>query len=517
MTSYRTMLAAFLLALGSLRAAPPAWVANQGADAATFPGAAYLTGFGLSSTPGDEARRRREATAMAREALAVAIRTHISSEFEQQTVRKDQAMTRYARIVVRTRSALELEGLDRYEVHVDARKGTTYCLAVLDRARMALHLRGVMAQRAQECTGHFNRAKAARDAAGLLEAARLARRLEENRVVYRVVAAAPPPEVPCPGAGEIGAELRRVYASAPGLDGRLDLAAYDLGAGLPEGLRVLVGTLHYGDTKFSGTFAAYAEQAVSARLAAQGSARILDKAALRDILGAQGPEVDMGQALQAQAVIHGTYFDLGSEVKLTLRATSAEGEELAAATVAIPAAEIRRAQLALLPDNYAQAKKLLEIGPVQVQDSALRVKVVADRGDGGLYRKGDRLYLFLKANMDCYAKIVYHQVDGTAVVIFPNVYHPDARLLKDRLYQIPPSATAFSFEVVPPFGTELIRVMASTEPLAPDAGEKTPEGFRILKGDPLELIGQTRGIAITVGAALYAEDTVVINTQNRIP
>ena len=59
MTSYRTMLAAFLLALGGLQAAPPAWVTNQGADASTFPGTAYLTGFGLSSTPGDEARQRR--------------------------------------------------------------------------------------------------------------------------------------------------------------------------------------------------------------------------------------------------------------------------------------------------------------------------------------------------------------------------------------------------------------------------------------------------------------------------
>lgn len=517
MTSPLAVLAAFLLALGGLQAAPPAWVANQGADAATFPGTAYLTGFGVSSTPGDEARQRREATAMAREALASSIRTHISSEFEQQTVRKDQAMARYARTVVRTRSELELEGLDRYEYHLDARKGTTYCLAVLDRARMTKRLADALAQRARECTERFARAKAARDATGLLEAARLARKQEEGRVVYRVVASTAPPDLPCPGTGEIGEELRRVYAATPGLDGRLDLAAYELGANLPEGLRVLVSTLHYGDTKFSGTFAAYAEQAVSARLAAQGSARILDKAALRDILGAQGPEVDMGQALQAQAVIHGTYFDLGAEVKLTLRATSVEGEELAAATIRIPAPEIRQAKLALLPDNYAQAKQLLEIGTVQVQDSALRIKLAADRGDGGLYRKGDKLYLFLKANLDCYAKIIYHQVDGTRVVIFPNAYHPDARILKDQLYQIPPSATAFSFEVVPPFGTELIRVMASTEPLAPDTGEKTTEGFQVLKGGAPDPIGQTRGIAITLGEALYAEDTVVINTQNRMP
>lgn len=517
MTSHLAMLAAFLLAFGGLRAAPPAWVANQGTDAAAFPGTTYLTGFGLSSTPGDEARQRREATAMAREALASTIRTHISSEFEQQTVRKDQAMARYARTVVRTRSGLELEGLDRYEYHLDARKGTTYCLAVLERARMAKHLRESMAQRARECTERFTWAKAARDASGLLEAARLARRLEESRVVYHVVASAPPPDLPFPGTGEIGEELRRIYAASPGLDGRLDLAAYDLGAGLPGGLRVLVGTLHYEDTKFSGTFAAYAEQAVSARLAAQGNARILDKAALRDILGAQGPEVDMGQALQAQAVIHGTYFDLGSEVKLTLRATSVEGEELAAATVRIPAAKIHQAKLTLRPDNYAQAKKLLEIGTVQVQDSALRIKLAADRGDGGLYRKGDKLYLFLKANLDCYAKIIYHQVDGTPVVIFPNAHHPDSRILKDRLYQIPPSATAFSFEVVPPFGTELIRVMASTKPLELGPGEKTPEGFQILKGDPSDLIGASRGIAVTLGEALYAEDTVVINTQNRMP
>lgn len=517
MRSLLVTLAVLLFPGGGLGAAPPSWVVNQGVDAVTYPAASYLTGFGLSSAPGDGARQRREATAMAREELTSSIRTHITSEFEKQTVLTSQAMTTYARSLVKTRSDLELEGLDRYEVHVDAKKGTTYCLAVLDRARMTKHLGEVIAQRSRECFDRFVRAKAARDAKGLLDAARLIRKLEENRVVYHVVAGAPPPALLAPTLAELGEELRRIYATTPGLDSRLDLVAFDLGASLPEGLRVLVGTLHYGDSLFSGTFAAYAEQAVSARLAAQGNARILDKAALRDILSAQGPEVDMAQALQSQAVVHGTYFDLGTEVKLTLRATSAEGEELATASIRIPLAELTQAKLTLLPDNYQAAKKALEIAETQVQGSSLRIKVAADRGDGGLYRKGDKLYLFLKANLDCYVKILYRQVDGARVVIFPNAYHPDPRIQKDRLYQIPPSGTAFSFEVVEPFGTELIQVMASTAPLDLGPGETTPQGFQILQGDLATILGRTRGITVKKGDTLYAEDTVVINTQSRLP
>lgn len=502
------MIKVFALALLSMlacAAAPPAWVLNQGVDASAYPLATHLTGFGVSSATGDEARMQREAVAMAREALASTIRIQVNAEFVKQVTVKDKAMSSFAQSVVKTRASLELEGLDHYEYYRDPRKGTIYCLAVLDKSRTSKLLGDRIARQNRECTQLFTKARTGSELPSLLQLANLVRRLEGDLVVYRVLAGEFPASLSYPSLTEVGQELRKVYAAEKGLDGYLGRAVCDLGLHLPEGIRVLVDRINYGDTRFCGTLSAYVEQSISEKLVALGNAKILDKNALRNL-------VDSPEAGASQAVVYGNYFDLGKEVKLALRATSAAGEELSSVSIQIPMEEISRAKLKLLPENYEEARKALEIYEAKVQGSELRIQLTADRGDGGLYRKGDRLYLFLKANLDCYAKILYHQVDGTKVLIFPNKYHPESFIQKDRLYQIPPDATDFSFEVVEPFGIEMIKAFAATTPIDINAGEKTSEGFSILTEDPAAIALRTRGIAVKKAGALYAEATVVVNT-----
>jgi hypothetical protein len=504
------VLALALLAFWALpAAAPPAWVLNQGADASTYPLETHLTGFGISSTPGDEARMQREAVAMAREALASAIRTQVDSVFVKQVTVRDQAMSSFAQSVVKTKASLELEGLDHYEFFRDTRKGLLYCLAILDRARTARLLGDRIARQSQECTRLFTRAKTGNELQNLLQLMNLVRKLDEDLVIYRVLTRAYPPDLAYPSRAEIGQELRRVLGAERGLDGYLGRAAFDLGLNLPEGIRVLVDRINYADTRFCGTLSAYVEQSLAENLVALGNAKILDKAAFKSVPEAAALPV-------SQAVVRGNYFDLGRDVKLVLYATATTGEELASASIQIPMDEIQKTKLKLLPENYEAARKALEIYDAKVQGSSLRIQLTADRGDGGLYRKGDKLYIFLKANLDCYARIIYHQVDGTKVLIFPNRFHPDSRIEKDRLYQIPPSGTAFSFEVVEPFGVEMIKVFAATSPIDLDGDERTAEGFSILKQDLAVLANRTRGLALKGGETLYAEDTVVINTLGAV-
>lgn len=489
-------LVVFLLATLPLVAAPPAWVTGLGIDPA-YPPATHLTGFGLASTGADEASLRREAVTMAREALASAIRTRITSAFVKETTVHDQGMTNFARAVVRTQTSLELEGLDHYAYHFDPGKRTYYCLAILERNRTARTLTSEIARQGAEVRVLYDKSRLAHDLTGLLQVSREVRRLAERRVMYRAVADADLPPSPAPTAGEVGQAIRTLLAAKKGLDGSLASAAFELGSAFPDGIRVWVARIRYADTPFSGSFATYAEQAVAGQLTAMGGLHLVDATALKDILLTRGPDVNAAEALHSQAVVHGSYFDLGGEVRLNLRATSVSGEELASASVRIPASEIAKAQLALTPSNHAAATQLLA---PQVQGSELRLQLTTDRGDGGIYRKGERVHLFLKANLDCRVTIVYHQVDGSKVVIFPNRFQPDARIEKNRLYQIPPDATAFKLAVVGPFGAEVIKAHASTEPLL---GEPGGSG-----------VG-TKGIAVFAGESLEAEATVVINTVDQ--
>jgi hypothetical protein len=502
---------ALVFALSLHGEAPPVWVLGGGVDPA-YPAGLYLTGYGLSSPTGTEAEQREQALAMARAALASTIRTRVQSDFTSRVTQQDQHMSHYAQNLVKTRADLELEGLDTLLVWRDAPKRLTHALAVLDKARTRQLLEDRLKGQAAECGRAFEAARAASDAPGLLRARNLRERMEEGLLVRAVLTEGQAAPILCPSQADITFELRKACEALPGLDRHVALAALDLGSDLPKGVRVLMDRITFADTPFCGTFSDYLEQSLAVQLARLGQVKLIDKTQAADAIRA-----DLGGAPadgpRSQAAVRGVVLDLGEQVKVTLRVTSASGEELASAQVDLPAALVRKAGLKLVPPNYLEARKNLELCDAQVQASKLQVKLALDRGQGGIYRKGDKLHLFLKANMDCYVKVLYHQVDGTKVVIFPNKYHPDAAIHRDQLYQVPPDDNAFDLEVQEPFGIEMVKVIASTDPIPIEGQAPDANGLVVVKEDLQGLLGRTRGIALKKAETQYAEATAVVNTM----
>lgn len=506
-----------LLALApALRAElPPAWVLGAGEDP-DFPAAQYLVGYGLSSPGGTEAEQRLQALAMARDALAATIRTRVQSEFTSLVTQQDKRMSHFAQNLVKTKVDLDLEGLDNARTWVDPAKKVTHALAVLDRAKSLQILDGRLRSQAQDCGRHYEDARSRDDLDGLLQARRIREDMEAELVMRAIIAGGPSAPLLCPSRPDIASELRRVCGTLAGLDRFVALAALDLGADLPKGVRVLMDRITFADTPFCGTLSAYLEEELGSRLASLGQVKLLDKDQARGAILDSGAAADLQDVLKAQAAVRGVVFDLGEEVKVTLKAVSAGGEELASTTMALPAAQVRKAGLKLVPDNYAEARKTLAILDARVQSSKLQVKLALDRGQGGIYRKGEKLHLFLKSNMDCFVNIFYRQVDGSQILIFPNKYHPAGGIEKDRLYQVPPDDNSFDLEVQEPFGIEMVKVIASTDPIplpveskaAPDAN-----GLVEVKEDLKGLLGRTRGIAMKKAETQYAEATAVVNTM----
>lgn len=510
-TALLTLLLASPEALGAEQ--PPSWVLRGGSDPEAYPTGRFLTGYGLSSPVGTEAERRQQALAMAKEALVSSIRTSVSSEFTSRVTQQNKQMSHYAQNVIRTRANLELPGLDTLITYLEPRRNLIHALVVLDKQRTVELLEGQLARQAAECARTFEAARFGSDAGGLLHARHLRERMDEGLLVHAVLSGRPPPVLVCPGPADLTVELRRVYQDLPGLDRYVALAALELGSDLPKGIRVLMDRITFADTPFCGTLSAYLEQALAGQLATLGQVKILDKALGSSAIQAAGLSGSLADALEAQAAVRGAIFDLGEEVRLTLRVTSASGEELATTSAPLPAQMVRKAGLKLVPDNYEEARKALEIVDAQVQDSKLQVKVSLDRGEGGIYRQGDRLHLFLKANMDCFVKVLYHQVDGTQVLIFPNKFHPDSKVLKNRLYQVPPDNNSFNLEVEPPFGAEMVKVIASTDSVDIEGKAPDANGLREVKEDLQGLLSRTRGIALKKAETQYAEATAVVNTM----
>jgi hypothetical protein len=495
---------------------PPAWVQNQGADPGTYPDARYLTGYGLSTPGGTEADQRRQALAMARDALASSIRTHVTSEFSSRVTQQDKHMSHYAQNLVRTRADLELDGLDTLLTWQDGKKNITYALAVLDKVKTLQLLDTQLRRQAGECASLYASARAAGDTAGLIRAQHLREGMEEQLLIHAVLSPGATPTLPGPSAAEINGELRRIFGAGKGLDGYVALAALDLSADLPKGINVLMDRITFSDTPFCGSLSAYLEPALSSRLAAFGQVKILDKTQGRNAIQGGDLSGDLASAMQSQAAVRGTINDLGEQVNLILTVNAATGEQLATASVDMPALLIRKAGLKLVPDNYQEARQALAICDAQVQATKLQVKLVLDRGNGGIYRKGDRMHLFLKANMDCYVKLLYHQVDGTKVLIFPNKYHPDARIQKDRLYQIPPDDNSFELQVEPPFGSEMVKLIACTDPIDVQGNDPDVNGLSVVRDDLASLLGRTRSILLKKAEVQYSEATAVVNTMEAV-
>lgn len=494
--------AALILSLAAtgLSAAPPVWVSRGGSDPTQFPPTTHLLGYGLSEPGGSEAQRLRQAQAMARQELAQALRVQVRSEFTSRKQISGQEGQAYLNSLVQTRSELDLEGLDRFETWTDPKTGLVHALAVLDRARAAGLLSARITEQAREARTEFVQGRANPDA--LLRVRSQLKRIQEETALLRVLGAGTPPALPAdlPDRGEVDRIALELLASRKGLDATLDGAIYRLGQDLPARLRVMIDRIVYGDTRFSASFGAYLEQRLAERMLRFDGIVVLDRAqAARE-----------GQA--AQALLHGSYLELGQEVSLLLKATALNGESLAVAQVKLPKAELDKAGLRLLPENAEAAQQQLEILDTRVKETALKVRLSLDRGDGGIYRRGDRLVLFLKANLDCFVRVIYQQVDGSRVQVFPNQFQPEGRLRKDQATQIPPDQGGFTLEVTPPFGSEILKVYASTEPLPPAEGQKIANGFTLLNDKAEAMSAAMRGITVKKAEALVAEDSAVVNT-----
>ncbi|HUY36034.1 MAG TPA: DUF4384 domain-containing protein [Pirellulales bacterium] len=82
------------------------------------------------------------------------------------------------------------------------------------------------------------------------------------------------------------------------------------------------------------------------------------------------------------------------------------------------------------------------------------------------YREGDRLRVQFKAEREAYLYLIYHQADGRSRLLFPNPSQPDNHVPAKQATVIPDPKQPLRFRIQPPFGTEVLQVLATFKPLA---------------------------------------------------
>ena len=81
------------------------------------------------------------------------------------------------------------------------------------------------------------------------------------------------------------------------------------------------------------------------------------------------------------------------------------------------------------------------------------------------YTEGDELYVHARCEVDAHLYIFYQQADGELNLIFPNGVQRDNRIPAKQVAQVPNKDDLFRWVVGPPFGNEVIKVIATKQPL----------------------------------------------------
>ena len=121
-----------------------------------------------------------------------------------------------------------------------------------------------------------------------------------------------------------------------------------------------------------------------------------------------------------------------------------------------------------------------------------------DKGNGGIYTEGDSIKALFQSEVDCYIRVLYIDALGNRILMYPTESDPKTKLEKGEIYELHKEK---KYEVVPPFGTEVIMAFASTKDFDGLGEVDIGGGYRgfVNKMKTSEIITKLRGLHVRSG------------------
>ena len=242
----------------------------------------------------------------------------------------------------------------------------------------------------------------------------------------------------------------------------------------PSPMVVSVGNFTYADKELGSGFSRYLEESLSAVLSRSPGFELFARDRLEEILETlelslsnlfdQSTAPQVGKLKAIEGIFSGRFFEDGTDVRVFLELVDIDsGTLVKKVSFSLPRSAIP-GSVSVLPENYNDALFVIEeLAEVQNADNRdFVVKAWTPRGEGGVYRDGEQLVIRFYANRDCFIKVYHIDVNKNMKLIFPNRFYPNNRIRGRELYKIPDSSYPFTFELTAPYGTEFIKVIAST-------------------------------------------------------
>jgi hypothetical protein len=179
------------------------------------------------------------------------------------------------------------------------------------------------------------------------------------------------------------------------------------------------------------------------------------------------PDVEDTNLLHLDALLFARYWLRGEDIEIRFELLETKsGRLIGTSSVNFPKSLVPE-DISLEPENLEVALQGLQIlSEREKEDSEeFKVKVWPDKGEGSLYREGESLKFYFKANKDCYVYLYHMNSLGEVSILFPNAYRQDNFVHAYQVYSVPDEMANFDFKVTPPFGSEIIKAVASLQPL----------------------------------------------------
>lgn len=125
------------------------------------------------------------------------------------------------------------------------------------------------------------------------------------------------------------------------------------------------------------------------------------------------------------------------------------------------------------------------------------------------YREGDEFRIRVVSERDAYLYVIYQQTDGSAYQVFPNAGQQNNWVKAKEVVDIPSADDQFRWRIAAPFGTEIVKVIASETPIDNLSEEqmKAKRFNSVSKSDLQRAAAQLKGID-------SADDTVAVHPAN---
>ena len=464
----------------------PDWVVTFG-KSQKYPASRYLVGFGSSTGKGSEASQIAQDNALAdvSRTIVVNIKSLVSTAKEG----TNQQFLQYVSSVTQSSTSIQLMGL-QIEQYVDDSpiNPTTYALAYASRAELnriydkkrttlrdqikriiagaqAAERNSRMAEAVTKYLSLYPLYEESKEAEMILLVAKQSSSIDaafEELAGSNVSSEGQQPSLM--SQTEVTNRLDQLLSqSMTSVDDVARAVVFQLSKQVrqPEG-KILVTPFTYQDTKISSPFARYFRASLETQVGQMVKWNPVNQTSGFKPKSTQITR-DLAKYSGAEWLLSGTYWEQGEKIKLmaTMRDVNT-GKALAGAEVLFDADLLKPLNLDFKPQNFSSAlieQKAFAEG--EFISDQLQVEVWTNKGNENLlFTKGETMKVYVRVNRESHIRLLYILAGGQRTLLYDDLYIDQSKV--NHVVEVPEE-----FECAPPFGAEMLVVVARTEKFEP--------------------------------------------------